>query len=212
MTLRRWILATAILLFVSFPVLPAFAGEDYEDEYEDEDYDDEEEDAGEEFDKTGWYLGVAGVYAIQDIKNQNKEDPDTGFGPFDYNDELGANFRAGYRVLPRLGFEVQLEWVPWEDDKTEGNDIDTYASTFNVRAYFMTGRVQPYLLLGAGGMAAEYDKSSDEWDFILRSGGGIDVMITDSIAAMMEVTYLAGFEDVQDLDYTSLTWGLMYRF
>lgn len=208
MAVRWWALGTAFLLLVSFPALPAFAGEDYEDEsYVDE----ETEDEGEEFDKTGWYLGLAGVYAIEDIKNQGKVDPESGLGPFDYDNELGVNVRVGYRPLPRLGIEGQFEWVSWDDDKS-GNDVETYASTFNVRGYFFTGRYQPYALIGVGGMAADYDKSSDEWDIVMRSGGGIDVMITDSLVAVMEATYLAGFEDVQDLDYFSLTWGLSYRF
>ena len=150
-----------------------------------------------DFGRTGLYLGLAGTYAVEGFDDS----------PFPVDDSLGLNLRLGYRPLPRLGLELQAEWAEGFHLKGTGVDVETWTVTANYRAYFTDSRVQPYLLLGVGFMNAEALGFSTI-DFAGRVGGGVDIGVTDRIAVVLEVSYVGA----SDLDYTSISWGLQYRF
>jgi hypothetical protein len=145
---------------------------------------------------TGVYVGLAGFYAIEGLD---------GPGPVD--DTGGLNLRIGYRVLPRLGLELQTEWAKGFRVKFTGREVETWALTANYRAYFSEGRVQPYLLLGAGFLTAD-DGRSRSYDFAGRIGGGFDVGITEHVAVLVEGVYLGA----ADVDYGTVGCGVQYRF
>ena len=45
-------------------------------------------------------------------------------------------------------------------------------------------------------------------DFAGRVGAGVDIGITDQIAVVLEGSYVGA----SDFDYSSISWGLQYRF
>ena len=153
-----------------------------------------------DYGRTGIYVGVAGTYA-----NPRVDD-------VDYS--LGVNARVGYRVIPRLGLEVQAEWAEGFQENFTGFGIEaqTWVVTANARAYFTEARIQPYLLVGFGLLTAEALDIIRETGFAARLGGGVDIGVTDRIAVVLEGTYVAATGSVGDLDYGSVVWGLQYRF
>ena len=53
----------------------------------------------------------------------------------------------------------------------------------------------------------------DDWDFLLRAGGGVDIYLTRNIAISLDATYAFPVSnDLNDLDYVSFGWGFLFRF
>ena len=53
----------------------------------------------------------------------------------------------------------------------------------------------------------------DDWDFVIRSGAGLDVYLTRNIAISLDATYVFAVSNaLDDLDYVSFGLGLLYRF
>jgi opacity protein-like surface antigen len=153
-----------------------------------------------DYGRTGIYLGVAGTYGLE-----NFDAP----GPVD--NSLGVNARVGYRVIPRLAFEVQAEWVEGFRLKGTGVDVETWVMTANARAYFTEARIQPYLLVGIGFLTGDAP-GIRATGFAVRAGGGVDIGVTDRIAVVLEVTYAGATGKVSGLGHGSIVWGLQYRF
>ena len=96
--------------------------------------------------------------------------------------------------------------------------------TANVKGYFLTGRYQPFLLVGGGGMTAESKvklqspgggvaSASERLNgFAMRFGGGIDLYATKHVVVSVGADYVLPFSDLEDLDYVSIGWGFEYRF
>jgi opacity protein-like surface antigen len=103
--------------------------------------------------------------------------------------------------------------------------------------YFETGvgpwpnRVQPFLITGFGYQDFDNKKLRDflsrasignnvfppegfeDWDFIVRLGGGLEVYATKNIAISIDATYVLPLSnDMHDLDYVTIGWGFLYRF
>ena len=130
-------------------------------------------------------------------------------------DGLGFNLRAGLRLIPWLGFEVDFEWLDGMNPGDNGGV--NWATTVNARAYpttdlILEGRIQPYLLVGIGASSFRTNRSR-EIGFASRWGVGVDSYITDRIAVTVGVSYLwSAGTPVKDLNYVSYTLGAMYRF
>ena len=148
---------------------------------------------------------------------------------------LGLGARVGYRFHPHFAAEVQLQWfanatVYFIDEVADRRDaavmameFETLAFSGNVKAYPLTGRIQPFLLAGVGLMHFSTKdkvglgiKPSGE-DFAARFGAGIDFHITPSIAAFAEGGYVLTTGELGGLDHVGLdqvVWsvGLQYRF
>jgi len=153
-----------------------------------------------DYGRTGIYLGIAGTYAIDNFD-----------APFPVDNSLGLNARVGYRVIPRLGLEVQAEWAEGFRLKGTGVDVETWAVTANARAYFTETRIQPYLLLGFGFLTG-VAPGIRETGFAARAGAGVDIGVTDRIAVVLEGAYVGATGKVDVLGYGSIVWGLQYRF
>lgn len=150
----------------------------------------------------------------------------------DLGETGGLDGWVGYRVHPYLAVEAELEWMAflgWQSDENiSGNglsrnleiDIDTLVITGNLKPYFMTGRIQPYALIGAGVMfeefGVEYDGFNDDEhhrDFAMRFGAGVEYYATDEVVLTLKGSYVLPFGTVQDRGYISFgLLGLSYRF
>lgn len=171
--------------------------------------------AQDDYYRTGCYLGLAGTVAF----------PLSVDAPAntDVEESLGLNARAGCRSR-WLGGELHFEWLEGFDIEESGEDdeVDGWALTLDGKGYFLAGlaggwsplakRFQPFATLGFGYLDFDGPGKFDDWDFGLRVGGGLDVYVTNNIAINVDATYVLPVSDLQDLDYVSVGWGLLYRF
>lgn len=161
--------------------------------------------------RTGPYLGLAGSLGIY-------TEEDDLVGSADIEEPLGLNARVGYRAHPHFAAEAEFEWLSEADVEVGGSDVATIESwifTANGKGYLLTGRVQPYGLVGLGGMVSEVDGggfSDTEGDFAARLGGGVDIYITPNILGNLGVTYVIPTDDLDDFNFVSIGWGFGYRF
>lgn len=163
----------------------------------------------EGFARTGGYLGVFGLAALEDLKGQLHATSDSTWG-------LGL--RAGVRGDRYWAAELQFEWIDGFDIRGTSGDVDGYAVTANGRAFLVpgSGRIQPFALVGIGW--GEYEVEHDNRfnlrrdDFVARFGGGLELYLTDYVAFTFDANYLLGTGDVSDVRYTSLAGGILARF
>lgn len=189
----------------------------------------------DDFARRGWMVGVAGSYAFETFEDQAERDFQKVLGPavnLSVDDSPGFNGRVGYRCHRRFSAEVETEWLHGFDadltqpgvDQLAHVEYDPVVVTTNVKGYFLTGRYQPFLLLGAGAMTAEtklrdpvglaftgLDSESDT-AFAMRFGGGIDLYATKNAVVSLDVDYVLPFGNLDALDYVTIGWGFQYRF
>ena len=163
-------------------------------------------------------------------------------------DTFGVSGRGGYRCHPYVSTELQFESLGnfkaaiAENDNITNEGIDpadfdtprkfdhrleSLVFTTNVKGYFLTGRYQPFVLVGVGFMRME-SKVRDAVgglkpglaphvserivDLAMRYGGGLDFYLTSNVVVSAEVSYLMPTGKLDNLDYYSIGLGLQYRF
>jgi opacity protein-like surface antigen len=163
----------------------------------------------DEFARAGWYLGAYGVYAFEAYR-------ETGI---DFDDSFGANFRIGYRGNEWFALEGELEWIrDFEPDSPWGqSEIRTLIGGANAKFFPLSGRFQPYGLVGVNGMHVTVKDSPPGFggnvtDFAFRFGLGLDIYATRNVVLGLEASYVWGVGDVWDLDYVSTGAGILFRF
>jgi opacity protein-like surface antigen len=138
---------------------------------------------------------------------------------------VGLAARVGYRFHPYLAGEVEFRWfanasaeLDNGDDTLDAVKIETLALTGNVKGYILTGRIQPFLLAGAGFMHLngtnkfnlDVETSGDE--FAARFGGGVDLYINRNFVVVVEGGYVLPTGKLSRLDHVLWSVGLQYRF
>jgi opacity protein-like surface antigen len=186
------------------------------------------EPAQPEYDRVGWYLGLAGFYAISDFDLTTSDldvvPPQPANTDPNFGDSGGVDFRAGYRAFSRWAFEFDYQWQAGYDSKKSFIDplleIDTHLLSLNTKLFVLTGRWQPYALLGASLLIFNTEIVDDDfkkpWDisvgFAPRFGAGVDFWITESWAVMVEGTYIVPVGALDDANMGSVGAGFQYRF
>ena len=206
-------LATAALTSIVCLSVALTAGEDAEQD---------------EFARRGWLIGVAGSYAIETFESDLQDA--VGFSvDLSVDNSLGFNGRVGYRCHRWLSAEVEVEWLNgFDSDVSVAGigiariDFEPVVVTANVKGYILTGRYQPFLLVGGGVMTAEtkypdfvppgVPRSRTENEFAMRFGGGIDLYATKNVVVTVGADYVLPVSSLSDLDYISIGWGIEYRF
>jgi opacity protein-like surface antigen len=157
--------------------------------------------------RSGAYLGVGGVFAFELFDDSIDVDNSNGF-----------HVRAGYRIIPNLAVEARYEnYRNFETDPGPGH-YEGWSVTGNAKGYILTGRWQPYALVGLGYLNMVYPGTnraggaSPGDDFMMRFGIGMDANITEHIAIGPEVAYVLPFGDVDDLDMLTVSLGVQYKF
>lgn len=159
-------------------------------------------------------------------------------GPVDVMDSNGVDLRIGRRLNPNLAVELQVEYQKFDATIEEWARIETktLAFTVNVKLPILTGRVQPYGLLGGGFIYAhpsdvypiedilasrnssdptKYNEIVEARDIggLFRLGAGVDYYLNDHVYAMAEAAWVVSQgKDVDDIRYLSYSVGLGYRF
>ena len=178
----------------------------------------------DDFDRSGFYVGVGlGGAAYTKVEN-DLEDSLAALGyafSVDIEVPAGLDARAGYRFHPRIAGEVQLQWFPKaqiEIEDIDALDLETLVFTGNAKGYLLTGRFQPFLLVGGGLM--HFDVKDDLGlgarekgnAFAARFGGGMDVYLNRNFVVALDTGYVLPTGDADGLDHVSFSLGLQYRF
>ncbi len=177
--------------------------------------------AEDDYGRPGFYLGAGLGFGFEKFEGTGGLDIDTG---------IGFDGWAGYRITPNFAAEIQLEYLdrfdfsadlgpPFGVVDFEGNFL---AFTGNLKAYLMTGRVQPFAVVGIGVLRAELEAlggSISDTGFAARFGGGIDFYTTPprkagrtNLSIGATASYVLTTGDIDGLDYVSLVLGAQYRF
>jgi hypothetical protein len=199
---------------------------------------------------TGPELRLSGTVGILTSLSDEIEDS-SGYkaSPFngvdlDADPSIGFNAEAGYRILPWLSIAAHVEYLaeisvsPGDSGRASpqsGSEVltgETWALTADARLFPLTGRLQPFLVVGAGWLwvntndepvvqtSTGNDPMLEPIDtdlgsrngFVARAGGGIDIYLTDAFFLTTQVTYVIPVDRVQDFDYVSVAWGFGYQF
>ena len=124
--------------------------------------------------------------------------PEFGRGNFDST--LGFNARGGYRFLPYLAAEVDVDYANefWNRSFINGfltkRKIRTVATTVNLKLTLPLGWLRPYLLGGIGFQysqlrVATFGGSKDtatNYNFVGRAAGGFDIMLHEHLGFHVE--------------------------
>jgi hypothetical protein len=160
-----------------------------------------------EYARTGPYIGIGGVYAIELFDGGMNVDNSNGF-----------HVRAGYRVHPHIAVEARYEhYFNFETDPLPGH-FEGWSVTGNVKGFILTGRWQPYVLFGMGYLDINYpgpNRVGDARpgdDFAMRFGVGMDAHITEHISIGPEIAYVLPVGDAEDLDFLTIALGLQFNF
>ena len=175
----------SLLAFAAFAPSAAFADEH-----------DEDEDHGD-FGRPGIYFGLNAV-AGMNVDRRGPGDEVSGGG--------GLNARFGSRETELLAWEFEFEWVAFDQI-----DYGAWAYGINAKFFFSEDRLQPYVVIGAGGMTRK-DETGSATDWGFRLGGGGDYYLSDHWALNTEFVYMVGVGGVLERDYGSFSVGAVYRF
>ncbi len=164
--------------------------------------------------RSGIYSAHHALFALSHI---------TRDGGASNNDTLGASGRIGYRAHPHAAAEVQFEWTDRFNESrggvTQRHFHDNWTLTLNGKLFVLTGRWQPYALVGFGAYhmnekitagPAIGERSHDN-DGVGRFGAGIDLYGDESMAINLEAVYVKGFGGLIEHDYASFAWGFQFR-
>jgi opacity protein-like surface antigen len=214
--------------------------------------------AQEDYGRTGWYLGVSGTTAIftkldDQLGSVPPQFPDTAPGqfpdvPIEAKPSLGVNARAGYRFLPHFAGEAHLEYLSGSmlaadthRFQTDITELTALTLTGDLKAYFLTGMIQPFALVGAGWMKTwgtdkrifpkdicrgdvdnpdcnlDYPDPIDTFDSggVARVGAGVDIFVTRHVTMGVASSYVIPFGSWStgfDYNYISIDWGFQYHF
>ena len=168
--------------------------------------------------RRGAYFGAGAFLAFE-----NFDDEIPGV-PVDADDSWGLNARVGYRLHPHFAAELQYEWYDDFDIEVFGikaAELDGWSLGVNGKGYLLTGRFQPYVLVGGGLLDVEIEDtlglglSEDEEAFMWRFGVGLDSYLVGEPGNMVlsiEAAYVLPTSDLDDFEFWTLGIGLQYRF
>ncbi|MGH0033650.1 MAG: outer membrane beta-barrel protein [Myxococcota bacterium] len=149
-----------------------------------------------------YYLGISGLTAFS-----------TGRRAGDLNPSTGVALRGGGRVHEHWAVEVQGEWNDRFDFDGDGH-LTSWAATAAARGYVLTGRIQPYGILGAGVIEVREmggGSSTSDMGFVARGGFGVDYYLTRDLALSLSATYSRPVGDPDDYDFVTLSWGIQWH-
>jgi hypothetical protein len=197
-------------------------------------------------DRTGFYLGLAGTFAVPTrLEDSLSRALPENIGTFyldgvDVSASLGYHARGGYRLHPRLAVEAHFEDLaafeivaadgqrPSPEASTDLATLDGWTLTGDLKAFLLTGAVQPFGVVGAGLMRADAQRTAsgaleekvaqlvaevpEGEAFTARLGGGVDIYLGSHFVVSIDATYVWPTAPIEDLRYVSFGWGFQYRF
>lgn len=178
-------------------------------------------DAEDDYAKTGSYAGGGFALGFDAFKGG-------GASEDDFSTAVGLDAWVGYRLLPNVAIEAQFEVLGHFDEGSTTTTVLTFMG--NIKGFFFTGRIQPYGVVGVGGVHVRPDKlrfgngncslpgskSTDCKDsgtgFAARIGAGVDYWLTPQISLGASYSYVLTTGGAKGRDYQNLVMAAQYRF
>lgn len=196
---------------------------------------DEVEERDDDFERAGWYASLSGAYVLEVIdEGEEQKALEEAFAPSLVGFELDSRHSGGVRGVigrrchERVAVELDIQWMAPFEGKIETPeavlvdvDLDIVTATVNTKAYALTGRLQPYGLLGVGTIAIittsknRADSKGGEKDtgnLVVRGGGGVDFYVDRHWVVNLEASYLWSATNLDYFDFFTLSTGVTYRF
>ena len=169
-----------------------------------------------------YYIGISGLYAIENLDEQQTKDKFSGPIEVDFDNSWGVRVKGGYVVNKYFTSEVMLEYIAPFEAKTGNNKDELDVMNFTLNGKFTCPEhetVIPYTVVGLGIMNAYEDityndatsKTSDR-GASFRAGLGIDYYASEEVSLQLEGAYTAGLGCVDHVRYTTIALGIAYHF
>lgn len=159
--------------------------------------------------RSGPMLGLGAGYALHNFNiNQN------------YENSGAFNAHVGYRFNPRFATELQIERYQEFDLRNveDVGDVNGWAIGLNGKGYMLTGRYQPWALIGLNFLDMETTDSTNianprktDDGPAMRFGLGLDVYATNRLAIVTDISYMLGMGGVKDYDVVMFSLGFLFR-
>jgi opacity protein-like surface antigen len=152
------------------------------------------------------YIGLGGLYSVELFNDAGAR----------VDNSSGFHVRLGYRFHRNFSAEVLYENMTSYD--MDPGHFNAWAATFNGKGFLLTGRFQPYGVMGLGfmnvnGSGGSPVTAANAGDgFIMRFGAGMDAYITEHLAMGPEVAYVLPFGHVDHFDMINVSLGIRYVF
>lgn len=162
------------------------------------------------------YIAIGGTYGIQNVGGVEGGLSDSG----------GYDLRGGYNFGNMLAAEI--EWQAFGNfdrnavDSVTGNDepsLEARMLSLNGRVSPLSGRFQPYGLLGAGWFNVQADQVSaysHRSSFGMRFGLGVMAYVTERIGLAVEAAYIlpltGSLGGSDSFDIIPITASVFFRF
>ncbi len=164
--------------------------------------------ADNEYTREGSYLGIGGIFALENASKNWAGSDNTG----------GLDFTIGYRMVPQMSWELGGSWLDEFTFKT-GQKVSVGTVTIAVKLYLVElfdrallgGRLQPYVI-GNGGMMIGSIGGQSKIGGAFGGGLGTEYYVTPNWAINANVQYYGNQGAFDDLDYVGFMLGAMYRF
>ena len=157
---------------------------------------------------TGAYLGGSFSLGVEQFDNMPPED--------DFDEGFGFDVWVGSRIHRHVGVEGQLSYLKGFEIRGTGIDFNHLNGTANLKLYPLDGRIQPYVMAGAGLGRFEVEEPDgytlSDTGGVMRVGAGVDVYLNESIALVGGLGYLFTAGDIVDTDIVEMRFGVQYRF
>lgn len=165
------------------------------------------------FARQGAYASVGGFFALENFDR----DAAIQNGPLDISgdDGGGIDLRAGYRFYQYLAAEVIYQYYSGfaikERISNTDDSFDGWSLSLNGKGFALLGAIQPYGVVGLGGLVFT-EKRRDDSGFFARLGGGVDLYLTDHLVIEAEAAYVMPTGDLNDFQFATFGGNIQYRF
>lgn len=135
--------------------------------------------------------------------------PDLEWGGLDYEMDTGWNAGAtvGWFVTPSVALEAEVMHTTATYTGYD-NDLESTSLMLNAVYHFQpSGRLQPYLGAGVGGVEVVYDGPSESSDTVMgwQLMGGVLVPVSERVSLFAEYRY----QDAEEASDGGLDWDYM---
>jgi opacity protein-like surface antigen len=170
--------------------------------------------------RSGPYAGLGLVWAAP-VFDLDASERALGGGGLGDSPAFGLDLRGGYRFHPHFAAEADFQWISGMDITQAGHDlgeVSPWALTANMKAFILTGTLQPYAV---GGIGIVHVKSDENVNLALpdgttgfggRIGAGADYYLRPNIVLNVEFAAVLPAGQLSRFRYLPLTFGTQYRF
>ena len=180
----------------------------------------------QDFERGGVYVGGSAFWLGEqfgDELNRELEDAlDFDDADLRVSDSRGAAATLGVRIGSRVGLELvgerydDLDFDLNVDGVDNSGELELTTAMLMGKVFLLTGRIQPYLTLGAGyarGRAEVGDIDEVGHAALGRAGLGVELYLNRHWVFGVQGAYSRGLsEDLEDLAYFTAGGSLMFRF